>query len=274
MHYEIRSQKSSSSDPPTTGSTVTQEGLPTQTACHIRPRWATAFALSGPGHVREGRPAISISPQRPHPLPLCRSMRTVALHPRRQPHRSGIRAAIRCAIPRTRRWAGAATPTQRDTNQALDRARTASYMIKINNATSENKPPWMLGENPGPTRTSLSGAPAGAVPGAASSDTWTRLRRALVAATRAVPMAGRVLLSWLAALPRRLGDRLFTMNDAEAYWRTWRITSTHGGLGRRYHDLRFDALAECPKCQGSGLTADQPCPPCQGTGRIGSGEVD
>jgi hypothetical protein len=27
MHYEIRSQKSSSSDPPTTGSTVTQ-GLP------------------------------------------------------------------------------------------------------------------------------------------------------------------------------------------------------------------------------------------------------
>jgi hypothetical protein len=86
--------------------------------------------------------------------------------------------------------------------------------------------------------------------GAASSDTWTRLRRALVAAARAVPLAGRVLLSWLAALPRRLGDRLFTMNDAEAYWRTWRITSTHGGLGRRYHDLRFDALAECPKCQG------------------------
>lgn len=147
-------------------------------------------------------------------------------------------------------------------------------MIKINNATSENKPPWMLGENPGPTRTSLSGAPAGAVPGAASSDTWTRLRRALVAAARAVPLAGRVLLSWLAALPRRLGDRLFTMNDAEAYWRTWRITSTHGGLGRRYHDLRFDALAECPKCQGSGLTADQPRPPCQGRGRIGSGEVD
>ena len=147
-------------------------------------------------------------------------------------------------------------------------------MIKINNATSENNPPWMPGAFPGPTRTSLSGAPAGAVPGAASSDTWTRLRRGLVAAARAVPLGGRVLLSWLAALPRRLGDRLFAMNDAEAYWRTWQITSRHGGLGRRYHDLRFDALAECPKCQGSGLTADQPCPPCQGTGRISSGEVD
>lgn len=228
----------------------------------------------GPGHVREGRPAISISPQRPHSLPLCRSMRTVALHPRRQPHQSGIRAAIRCAIPRTHRWAGAATPTQRDTNQALDRARTASYMIKINNATSENNPPWMLGEFPGPTRTSLPGAPAGAVPGAAPSDTWTRLRRGLVAAARAVPLAGRVLLSGLAALPRRLGDRLFAMNDAEAYWHSWQITATHGGLGRRYHDPRFDALADCPKCQGSGLTADQPCPPCHGTGRISSGEVD
>ena len=147
-------------------------------------------------------------------------------------------------------------------------------MIKTNNATSENNPPWLPGEFPGPTRTSLSGAPAGAVPRSASSDTWTRLRRALVAAARAVPLASRVLLSWLAALPRRLGDRLFAMNDAEAYWRTWRITSTHGGLGRRYRDLRFDVLAECPKCRGPGLTADQSCPLCQGTGRIGSGEVD
>ena len=147
-------------------------------------------------------------------------------------------------------------------------------MIKINNPTSEDNPPWLPGEFPGPRRTSLSGAPAGAVPGAASSDTWTRLRRALVAAARAVPLAVRVLLSWLAALPRRLGDRLFAMNDAEAYWRSWRTTRTHGGLGRRYRDAQFDALAECPKCQGLGLTADQPCPPCHGTGLIGSGEVD
>ena len=147
-------------------------------------------------------------------------------------------------------------------------------MIKISNATSENNPPLVLGGFSGPTRTSLSGAPAGAVPGTASSDTWTRLRRGLIAAARAIPLAGRILLSWLAALPRRLGDRLFARNDAEAYWHSWQIITTHGGLGRRYRDPRFDALAECPKCQGSGLTADQPCPPCQGTGRISSGEVD
>jgi hypothetical protein len=86
-------------------------------------------------------------------------------------------------------------------------------------------------------------------------------------------VAARVLLSWLAAIPRRLGDRLFAMNDAEAYWHSWQITRTHGGLGRRYRDPRFDTLAECPKCRGAGATGDQPCPPCVGTGRVTLGEV-
>ena len=54
----------------------------------------------------------------------------------------------------------------------------ASDMIKISNTTSENKPPWLLGELSEPTRTSLSGAPAGAAQAAASSDTWTLRARA------------------------------------------------------------------------------------------------
>jgi len=69
----------------------------------------------------------------------------------------------------------------------------------------------------------------------------------------------------------RLGDRLFTMNDTEAYWRGWQITKTHGGLARRYRDPRFDTLAECPKCQGAGVTADLPCPPSLGTGGLPAG---
>jgi hypothetical protein len=86
-------------------------------------------------------------------------------------------------------------------------------------------------------------------------------------------IVGRVLLSWLAAIPRRLGDRLFTMNDTEAYWRGWQITKTHGGLARRYRDPRFDTLAECARCHGAGVNADLPCDPCLGTGRITLGEV-
>ena len=147
MHYEIRSQKSSSSDPPTTGSSGDPGGLPAEDRVPSKARTGRPGAPQRrPGHVGRGGTAISVSPQRPHPLPLCRSMRTVALHPRQQPQRSGIRAAIRCAIPRTQRWAGAATPTQRNTSQAHERARRASDMINISNFTSENNPPWLPAE--------------------------------------------------------------------------------------------------------------------------------
>ena len=81
------------------------------------------------------------------------------------------------------------------------------------------------------------------------------------------------VLDWLAYLLRRCGDRWFAMNDTEAYWRGWQITKTHGGLGRRYRDLRFDTLAACAQCAGAGEWADAPCGPCLGTGRITIGEV-
>lgn len=77
-----------------------------------------------------------------------------------------------------------------------------------------------------------------------------------------------VLASWLTCIPRRIGDRLLTVNDAEAYWHDWQITKTYGGLARIYRDRRFDLLAECPKCHGAGGMANLPCPPCLGTGRV------
>jgi hypothetical protein len=78
----------------------------------------------------------------------------------------------------------------------------------------------------------------------------------------------RIVLDWLADLPRRWGDRWFAMNDAEAQWRGWQMTRVHGGLGRRYRDPRFATLAECAWCRGAGLHADAPCTPCLGTGRV------
>jgi hypothetical protein len=90
---------------------------------------------------------------------------------------------------------------------------------------------------------------------------------------RALATAGLVLLSWLGGLPRRLGDRLFFTNDAEAYWREWQIIRTYGGLGRRYRDPRFATLAECRQCSGTGVTAAPACPACTGTGRITLGEA-
>jgi len=94
-----------------------------------------------------------------------------------------------------------------------------------------------------------------------------------VSTGRALGISLRVVLGWLAAIPRRLGDRLFARNDAEAYWHSWQITRTYGSLGRRYRDPQFGALAECPTCHGAGVNADLPCPPCLGTGRVTPGEV-
>ena len=185
----------------------------------------------------------------------------------------GFPPAIRCAIPRTRRWAGAATPTQRNTTQAQERARRASDVINISNFTSKNNPPWRLAEPPGPARPPA-GQAASRAEGTGRGDRRRHGRRLRPASAASWPSPAGSLLSWLAAIPRRLGDRLFAMNDTEAYWRGWQITRTHGGLGRRYRDPRFDTLAECPKCRGAGgLTADLPCLPCLGTGRITLGEV-
>ena len=145
-------------------------------------------------------------------------------------------------------------------------------MINTSNLTSKNKPPWLLAELPGPARMSRPRAPSRTP----RADTWTlraRFGRVLAGAVRALDIGGQVLLSWLAAIPRRLGDRLFARNDAEAYWRNWQIIRTHGGLGRRYRDPHFDTLAECPKCRGAGVAGDLPCPPCLGAGRVTLGEV-
>ena len=43
-------------------------------------------------------------------------------------------------------------------------------------------------------------------------------------------------------IPGRLGDRLFAINDVEAYWRGWRITRTYGGSGRWYRSTLFDTI--------------------------------
>ena len=141
-------------------------------------------------------------------------------------------------------------------------------MINISNFTSKDNPKW-----PPQAPVSLERPAQPRAPDQTANATVQASQASPAHFGRILAIVGRVLLSWLAAIPRRLGDRLFVMNDAEAYWRGWQITKTHHGLARRYRDPRFDTLAECPKCHGAGVTADLPCPPCLGTGRITLGEV-
>ena len=141
-------------------------------------------------------------------------------------------------------------------------------MINISNFTSKDNPEW-----PPQATISLERPARPRAPDQTANATVQASPASPARFGRILAIVGRVLLSWLAAVPRRLGDRLFVMNDTEAYWRGWQITKTHGGLARRYRDPRFDTVAECPKCHGAGVTADLPCPPCLGTGRITLGEV-
>ena len=142
-------------------------------------------------------------------------------------------------------------------------------MINITNITCQDNPPWPPA---GPAGMPIQRARRiGSIGGRIGS----------TGAPVLLPWADEVaavLLSWLAYIPRRLGDHIFTWNDIDAYWRGWQITKVHGGLGRRYRDPLFDTVATCPQCQGGGANtrdgrADIPCAPCLGTGRISTEEV-
>ncbi|HZR52956.1 MAG TPA: hypothetical protein VFB06_26015 [Streptosporangiaceae bacterium] len=131
-------------------------------------------------------------------------------------------------------------------------------MFKIGNITRENNPciPTRRAPRPG-------------------IDTWT-----MIAAYSRAPASGvrirtfltitaAVLTDCLTAIPRHMTDRMFLVNDAEAYWRGWQIIKIHGGLGRRYRDPAFDTLAACSQCAGAGQgIEDMPCITCFGTGRL------
>jgi hypothetical protein len=136
-------------------------------------------------------------------------------------------------------------------------------VINVSNCFSRDNTPWL------PVQPGRAAAATGAPTRTAANGQSSGRRAGHILAT-----IGPVLLNWLTALPRRLGDRLFALNDAEAYWRDWQITRTRDGLGRRYRDPRFGAPAECPKCHGASVTADLPGrarSPGSGTGATSSG---
>lgn len=119
-----------------------------------------------------------------------------------------------------------------------------------------------------------------------SIDTWTSAvaRTSTQSPNTRVPAclltAAGVVGDCVTDLPRRICDRLFTINDTEAYWRGWQIVKTFGGLGRRYRTPDFDTLARCTECRGTGIEATEipeivmPCDGCLGSGRMTLARVD
>jgi hypothetical protein len=118
------------------------------------------------------------------------------------------------------------TPTQ-----ALDRARRASDVFNISNFPRDL--------NPSVQRRCIART---------GFDTWTMIAaysRAPSSSIRVrtlLQVGAGVAADCLTSLPQRVCDRLFAINDAEAYWRGWQISRVQGGFGRRYRDPAFDSI--------------------------------
>jgi DnaJ-class molecular chaperone len=76
-------------------------------------------------------------------------------------------------------------------------------------------------------------------------------------------------LTWGGAILKDLTKRLFNDCDDTARRYGWQITPTRHGFGRRYRDPRFDAIAACTGCGGTGAgSSGVTCRSCQGSGRV------
>ena len=82
---------------------------------------------------------------------------------------------------------------------------------------------------------------------------------------RTPPCAGakRLLQRVLEALDRKI----FLSVDLDATARGWHVRRTRP-LSRSYRDPRWDLVARCADCDGSGVVGALACGPCKGTGVV------
>jgi len=74
--------------------------------------------------------------------------------------------------------------------------------------------------------------------------------------------------SYVISLLRRIGAAVFRKDDDFARQQGWEITEGRFGLSRSYRDPRFNELASCPVCGGTGSAGKTRCARCSGTGRV------
>ncbi len=110
-------------------------------------------------------------------------------------------------------------------------------MINGTNLLGEDNPRWPIGNAAETIRVADAVLPVlrGPAPGTLAEN------RPASAVVDTLRTAGAIAIAWLIGLPRRLGNRLFIMNDAEAGWRGWQVAELNSGLARQYRDARFAA---------------------------------
>lgn len=112
---------------------------------------------------------------------------------------------------------------------------------------------WLSGNATDGLRTKDNGPPVQRGPDLPAGGIGLSPAAVVTSAFRVVTAAGRACLT---DLPRRVGDRLFAANDAEARWRGWQITRLADGLARQYRDSRFGSLPDRPGPHGRRVAPD------------------
>jgi hypothetical protein len=133
-------------------------------------------------------------------------------------------------------------------------------VINGTNLFRKDNPRWPIGNAAETIKVPDAGLPAPRGPalvprGPAVPSTWVSDRPATAVGDALRTTAG-IVVAWLAGLPRRAGNRLFAMNDAEAGWRGWQVTELAGGLARQYRDARFDTLRAQLDARGGEVELD------------------
>jgi hypothetical protein len=262
MHHEISRRKHPQATRRQRGRAVAQTGV-------TDPRSLTPRASRVSRRLRGG---AAIATHRTRPLPLCARVRHMNAYQRRDPlaSRRQPEPQIHCGIPQKHRWAGAATPTQRNaTHRPQVSPGKASDMINGTNLLGKHNPQWPNGNTTETTNILVVAPPRLTAPRRKLIRFPGIPRIPVIPAGPALRTSCGALGSRLSGIPRRIGARLFAANDAEARWRGWQVTQLHGGLARSYRDPRFNALqalreaaaqladqtcANCPKDQGGQLS--------------------
>jgi len=111
-------------------------------------------------------------------------------------------------------------------------------VINGTNLLGKDNPRWLIGNAAETIKVADAMLPVLHGP---APDTLAGIRPASTAGDT-LRTAGAIGIAWLIGLPRRLGNWLFAVNDAEAGWRGWHVAERKSGLARQYRDARFATL--------------------------------
>ncbi len=253
MHHEIRPQKASSSDPPTTGSSGDPRVTDQEIASHRASR-EPAILIRRPCHHCTFTASASALHERTRPCHTTQD-ETPQFQDRSQsrtapPAIQGTNPG-NTAGPVLPHRPSETPPVLRNHREGLVTCSTVATCTEkttpVGSLVTQRKHRRFPRAHSGCSRRS-------AALGITRSPAWAAASSPVSPVLYVTP-AGSASPGSI-GLPRRAGVRLHAINDAEARWWHWQVTERCGGLVRQYRDVRFDVLLHDPAIRRAGLGAE------------------